>query len=373
MIGIAIALIVALGVGGTVAVADNAHPGEVLFGVDQAVEKVRISVASKEKKDELRVRFAEERVEEIEDLTKDDDDDDDSSTTIEISDSTVTEIEADVFTNETVVKIEYGDNKTVTTTNAKTKESIVAAIVAKYPSLTKAFVEKTISIEIENRASKAEDQDEGEKKELSEEDQEKVRLGIEAALNLLAALKEQPGDDTRIDEITKRLNSYLANLPTNANVKFSDEKFKIKFEDEDREGKVEIKTNTKNGKEKTDIKTEDGRIKIEIKDGELEIKTNIGDDDDSKDSDNQGLEEAEAKIFSDKTVVEVEYNDQKTTFTTTAKTEAEIVAEIVSKFPGLTSAQVSAVLEIESEDDEDQEDDKEDEDKSGEDDKDGQN
>lgn len=63
---IIIALILAVAVGSTVAMADNSLPGDTLFGIDRAVENLRLSLASSEKKNELRIAFADERVKEIE-------------------------------------------------------------------------------------------------------------------------------------------------------------------------------------------------------------------------------------------------------------------------------------------------------------------
>ena len=57
-----IALVLAVGLGGTVALADNSVPGDPLFGVDTAVENIRIKVAGSERKNELRIAFADERV-----------------------------------------------------------------------------------------------------------------------------------------------------------------------------------------------------------------------------------------------------------------------------------------------------------------------
>ena len=73
------------------------------------------------------------------------------------------------------------------------------------------------------------------------------------------------------------------------------------------------------------------------------------DDDDSSDDSNSGLE-IEADIFTNETVVKVEINDNKDTFITSAKTRAEITAEILVKYPTLTSVQVESALKIETED-----------------------
>jgi len=271
MIGLFIALIIALGAGGTAVVADNARPGDALFGIDRAVENMRISFAGDEKKNELRIRFAEERIGEIDDLVDDDGSSDDS-----------------------------GDDS---------------------------------------------------KKVLTAEEQASVNVGIEAALNLLTNLQEQQGENPRLDDIISRLNAYLDDLPSDAKIEIGDDKLEIKFKDDDSD-----KDDNESNKSKIEIRTDEGRIKIEVKDGVLEIKTKLDDDnDDDDDASDQprsvtgGLEEAEAKVFSDKTIIQLEINDEKTTFTTTANTREGIVAAIVEKFPTLTSAQVNAVLEIETE------------------------
>ncbi len=60
--------------------------------------------------------------------------------------------------------------------------------------------------------------------------------------------------------------------------------------------------------------------------------------------------EIEANVFTNETIVKVEINDVKSTFTTTAKTRAAIAAEVLVKYPTLTSAQIEAALTIETED-----------------------
>ena len=285
MIGLFVALIIALGAGGTAVVADNARPGDALFGIDRAVENMRISFSGDEKKNELRIRFAEERVDEIDALVDDDGSSDDNR----------------------------DDSKKV----------------------------------------------------LTAEEQASVNVGIEAALNLLTNLQEQQGENPRLDDIISRLNTYVDDLPSDAKIEIGDDKLEIKFKDDDSD-----KDDDESSKSKTEIRTDEGRIKIEIKDGVLEIKTKLDDDNDDDDDATKntiGLEEAEAKVFSDKTIVQLEVNDEKTTFTVTANTREGIVAAIVEKFPTLTSTQVNSVLEIETEgadEADDQDDDSDDSDDS---------
>lgn len=64
------ALLILILVGGsfaTVAAADNAKPGDILFLVDLVVEKVQIVFSNGEKKNTLKIKFAEERLDEAED------------------------------------------------------------------------------------------------------------------------------------------------------------------------------------------------------------------------------------------------------------------------------------------------------------------
>lgn len=48
-----------------VSASNSAKPGDVLFPVDTAIEKIQVILASKQKKDELKIKFAEERLEEV--------------------------------------------------------------------------------------------------------------------------------------------------------------------------------------------------------------------------------------------------------------------------------------------------------------------
>ncbi|MFZ2149749.1 MAG: DUF5667 domain-containing protein [Minisyncoccia bacterium] len=269
MIGLFIVLALALGVGGTAVVSDDARPGDALFGLDRAVENARLSFTSEENKNELRVRFAEERLKEVKEL----------------------EVEDNDVSDETDEVLDDGDAK-----------------------------------------------------------DEDVKMGIEYALDLLTDIDEGGEvEDARLATLAAELSAYLDKLPADARVEVSDDKLRIKF-DQGPE-KIEIKDQGEN-KSKIEVRTEEGRMRIEVKNGEIEIKTKT-EDSGSWDSLKKGIEEAEAKILSDKTIVEVEVNDEKTTFATSANTKEGIIAAILVKFPTLTAEKIGAVLKIETEDDED--------------------
>ena len=268
MIGLFIALIIALGASGTVVVSDSARPGDTLFGVDQAVEKLRINIAREDKKNELRVRFAEERVEEARQLEE--------------------------------------EGKKI---NGPTE-----------------------SLSVEQKAE--------------------VTESVELALDLLTELDEDSEvQDSRLESLVAELSTYLDELPEDARVQVSDDRLRIKF-DQGPE-KIEIK-NQGDDKTKIEVRTEEGRIRVEVKDGQIEIKTKMEED---KSGSSKEEIEVEAKILSDKTVVEVEVGDEKTTFATSANTREGIITAIVAKFPNLSAEQVEAVLKLEIEDGENSDDD----------------
>ncbi|TSC77636.1 MAG: hypothetical protein G01um101424_259 [Parcubacteria group bacterium Gr01-1014_24] len=275
MIGLIIILAMALGIGGTVVAADDARPGDTLFGIDRAVENVRVSLASEENKNELRVRFAEERIKEVSELEEES-------------------------------KIVNGPTESLTV-----------------------------------------------------EQEAEVTAGIESALDLLTDLDEV-GEiaDARLEGLAAELSAFLDNLPDDARVQVSNDRLRIKF-DQGPE-KIEIKDQGKN-KTKIEVRTGEGRLRVEVKNGLIEIKTKMEKGENSDSSEDERSEiEAEAEILSDKTIVEVEIGDEKTTFATSANTKEGIVAAIIAKFPNLSADQIGAVLKIETEDDEDPDDDSDD-------------
>ena len=71
MIQLIIVLALALGAGGTVVASDSARPGDFLFPVDRAVEDIRATFTAAEGKAELKVKFAEERLDELESILDD--------------------------------------------------------------------------------------------------------------------------------------------------------------------------------------------------------------------------------------------------------------------------------------------------------------
>ncbi|MDO8601985.1 MAG: DUF5667 domain-containing protein, partial [bacterium] len=235
-----IALVVLLGGGGVVAASDAAKPGDALFGIDLAVERVRISLASDDHRNELARTFAQERLEEIQDLRDDDSDDDNASST----QNTIglTEAEAEVFTNETVVKLEINNRKFGFLTQSKTREAIVDEIVAEY-DLEKAVVEAKLVIQTEDRESRPDDKgflnsEVRASSDISLDDDE--RRDVEVSLNQVLKILAEDNATSSAD-LRAALQGILdASVTGKIKIESDGDKLEFKFKD----GSIELKVKT---------------------------------------------------------------------------------------------------------------------------------
>lgn len=244
MTALVLALVLILGGGGIVAASNNATPGDALYKIDLATERARLALAGETKKQALAVAFANERLVEVQKLRGDGSIDDDSNDKSANSES-VTEIEADIFTNETVIKLEINDEKYGFTTEARTREAIVAQIAGKY-KLDKDFVDARIVIENENRASRPQDKD-----------------FITGTAPVVLTEKQKRDIDTSFAQSIAGLGDDNAELVTAlAALMQSTDDGKLKFE--------------QNGQE----------IEIESEDGVIKIKVDNDDDEDDREDDN---------------------------------------------------------------------------------------
>ena len=83
----------------------------------------------------------------------DDSDDDDSD------DVGLSELEATIYTNETVVKVELDGDKSLFTTSADTRGEIIDEVLERHNSLTEGEVDDALTVETEDRASRDDDKD----------------------------------------------------------------------------------------------------------------------------------------------------------------------------------------------------------------------
>ena len=335
MIPLLMVAVLLFGGGGTVLASDSARPGDLLFPVDTALENIRLSLASEVEKSEIRLRLAEERLAEFDDIVTEEIAGADAvnDTTAQASstyDGTLTEAEADVFTDITIIKVEIGDVKYMLKTNDTTFDEIAEAIASHFDK-DLALVKSVLTVEVEDRASRTAD-------ELRHALGEKSESRILEALSVLGLYLGQahqlssstPSQDDVVRELFRRIASTTGGLPR-----------EVRVRDRDDDSRFEVRT-------------EDGRVRVDIKDGEVRVKTKSNDDGDDDSDDDRGETgdsfEVEADVFTDMTVIEIEIDDEKTTLTTDKTTREGVIDVILARFPELSRAEVDARLDFEVED-----------------------
>jgi uncharacterized protein (DUF433 family) len=187
---------------------------------------------------------------------RDDDDNDEDEDEDEDREDDELEIEADIFTDITIVKVEIDDKKSLFSTEADTRDEVIAVIAEKF-GLTEAEVDAALELETEDRASRPQDRGKLNREMKKEKYEEKKQ---------------------------KWWGNYSSSTP------------KVCRDDDDT----------------------------------LEI---------------------EADVFTDKTVVKVEFvNAKDEVFTTSATTSAGVVDAVAAKYSSLTKSAIGAALDFEVED-----------------------
>jgi len=141
MINIIVAVLVILsGSIATVRAADNAKPGDVLYGIDRAVENIQITFASQEKKDKLKIKFAQERVEEIQTIIEE---------SIKNS-QTLKEVEVKIYNDKSIVKAESENDKHFKFFLDSTDQVEITKLIADRFKTTLEDIESIIKFEVKN-------------------------------------------------------------------------------------------------------------------------------------------------------------------------------------------------------------------------------
>jgi hypothetical protein len=242
------ALIIALAVlfsgSGVVIASDAAKPGDALFGIDLAVERVRMSLSGDDNRNELARTFAQERLQEIQKLRGDGSVDDDGASSTQ-STAGLTEAEAEIFTDETVVKLEINDRKVGFLTQSKTREAIVTEISAQY-DIEKLIVEAKLVVTTEDRASRPEDREflnsdtrAGEDISLDDDEKRDIQVGLDQVLKAL-------GEDSASSSVGLRaaLQGILDSSAT-GKIKIESDGQKVEFKFKD--GSIEMKVKSEDG------------------------------------------------------------------------------------------------------------------------------
>ncbi|MCA9354410.1 MAG: hypothetical protein KC877_02725 [Candidatus Kaiserbacteria bacterium] len=295
MTGVLVALVLIVGTTGTVAASNDAKPGDLLFPIERATERVQLAFAGEAREAELRAQFSAERLAELREI------------------------------------IEEETESTEVETTASSSASTSASVTVR------------------------------------ESGEERIARAITAVLDSLEGYEDA---DARVEVLTK-LQTDIDHVKIAGR---SDSTVNVKTEDGAR---VQIKD------DRIEVRDDGFRLRI---DGDGEVRLRVGDDsdddsrgrgsDDDDDSDDDSEDEfrssnslqfeAEADVFFDTTIVEIEINDRKSTFETTADTRSEVIDEIVSRYD-VDRAAVDAVLDFEIEDRNSRSDDSDDDEWEGED------
>ncbi|MFQ6084406.1 MAG: DUF5667 domain-containing protein, partial [Candidatus Aminicenantia bacterium] len=291
----------------TIAAADNAKPGDILFPIDIAVEKVQLVFSIGEKKDRLRLKFAEERLSEVKMVL--------ASVVSYHSDQTATSsLPQDSTSTDSQISTSTDSQEATSTPPEETQINVGKAEIAFEIAL--AQLEET-------------------KKKL----EEKGNTVAVAAINNI------------IRELTELAENHLAELENfKAKIKTDDEKLKIEIKASIDNLKMKFKFEQKNKKEKGEsefnVPDSNSKAEIEIKDGDLEITHPIegqseeDDEEDNNDDENEDREEAEEKIK--------EAEEEKEEIIEEAEKEGiEFLFDVFAEFDDLL-AQAKAAFEAEN-------------------------
>lgn len=256
-----------LGGSGTTYAANAARPGDTLFPLERALENTQLRLAlSDDSRNVLRTKLADERISELREILSEAarTQNSASSTTEASSTQPITHIEADIFSDRTIIKIEHTDTVRFLETDATTTDALIAFLVTK-TGLTTDEIIRVLDIEQEDRASRPKDRGVA----LDDTSEERVEHAIEAVFAFL--------DDSQFDDEARAhlLESALREVDT---LDVRADGARRRFE----EAGVRIENN--DHKKRIEIRTDSGRVRIEEKDGEVRVRTK---DDSHSDSDSR--------------------------------------------------------------------------------------
>lgn len=242
---------------------EPARPGDLLFPIDRAIEDIRVTLArTDDSRNELLRKIGDERLNELRSIIGEETEDrkhDDSGVFIGSEELRTLQIEADIFTDSTVIKVEVNGTKSYLTTQGRTEEEIVSAILSRYAFLSGEVVRDAVRLQREDRASRPQDRGEVALRESG-------RGRVDEALKIaLPQLSEGSLDG---DELIRRLEEELRGLDVEI-----DDAFRIR----DGEIRYEKRDDTEDEGDEVDnsrieIREGDERIRIEEKDGEVRVR-----------------------------------------------------------------------------------------------------
>ncbi len=291
-VGVMVTLLVVFVVStsGVALASEPARPGDLLFPIDRAIEDVRLSLTrSKASRDAVLRDMSDERLLELRSIIEEE------MVKRNVSDSTsnsgtttvrALQIEVDVFTDITVVKVELNDETTYFTMLGKAEDEVVRALRERFPFLSDEQIVRALNLEYEDRASRPQDRG-----EIALPDDGRAR--VEEALTLILPLLRE-GSDT--DMVMRMLDDEVRGL----DIEIDDDKFRIRegknryeWKDENSDDYDDGEGDDESDDEKRiEIRENGERIRIEEKDGEVRVR--IDDDHSgSDDSPSQGQDDSD--------------------------------------------------------------------------------
>ena len=312
---IAIALIFGM-TSGVAFAADGAKPGDTLFALDRALENFQLFIASEDKKDELKVKFALERVSEVKNIFKE--------ISVEPTETTIKTYPVETTENIPTVPQENTEQtepkeEETESPNSVSQEEIVATqeteeiIQAQEATSTNFVVEDYTEGQAASSSSEINlDEEDVERPseevlvilaDISDGDKERIELALGIALSFLGDVKGelvvQGNDDavSYIDFMLEQLNKEIDTLPGNVTfeINLSSKKERVKFEITSEDGKPEVQIEIEEKLVEGDGDTsgiaqpeEEATIQtktLEIKDGSLSIITGGESSDDTDEED----------------------------------------------------------------------------------------
>ena len=262
MTALVLALIFIIGSGGTALASDAARPGDLLFPLEREIEDMQLRFASNEARAALLTKLTEERLAELREIIDEEIvvstagvlDTSNEATTA----SSTLYIEADVFTDTTVVKIELNGTQFYFETAEKMRGEIVAAIITRFPLLTNTDVETRLELETENRASRPQDRGITSFKARGE-------ARVQNAMSEILAFL----DDTRIEGEQKNHIRETARTTVEGTPKVRRDTSSVRIESDDDSYKVRLDDN---GDSRIEVRDAESRVRIEETDGVIRIE-----------------------------------------------------------------------------------------------------
>jgi hypothetical protein len=280
-------LILALSGGATAFASDSSKPGDFLFPLERTIENAQLSLAfTDEEKALLTKTFTEERLNELREIIDEEISVSPSSNDINLSSTSTAsstlsdlEIEANIYTDTTVVKIELGDKKFYFETKSNDQESIITDIKTHFPMLTGSQITEALNLETEDRSSRPKDKG---VVTISNNGETRINTAVEALLKFL--------DQTNTDEINRQdllslLSTEVEGVTAPAKVKREKDSVRIGNED----SRVEIRVND-DGDSRIEIRQGENRVRIEEKSGEVKVKKSDKNEDAVLDDRNESKE-----------------------------------------------------------------------------------